>query len=76
MPFVILNANNSFALTGWMLGGFITVQMNRSIIGSTFLWRKVHDYEKMLSLSFIFMIVAFCVAMFANDIYCLSYFEY
>jgi len=69
MPFVILNANNTFTLTGWMLGGFITVQMIGSIIGSTFLWRKMHDYEKMLSLSFIFMITAFIIALFAGNIY-------
>ncbi len=69
MPFVILNANNSFTLTGWMLGGFITVQMAGSIIGSTFLWRKIHDYEKMLRISFVFMILAFCVAIFASNVY-------
>jgi len=69
IPFVILNANNTFTLTGWMLGGFITVQMLGSIIGSTFLWRKIHDYEKMLSLSFLFMIAAFIIALFATNIY-------
>ena len=69
MPFVILNANSSFTLTGWMLGGFITMQMLGSILGSTFLWRRVHDYEQMLSLSFIFMITAFVIAYFANDVY-------
>lgn len=69
MPFVILNANNSFSLTGWMLGGFIVVQMIGSILGSTFFWRKIHDYEKMLSLSFIFAILSFVVALFANDVY-------
>ena len=69
MPFVILNANSSFSLTGWMLGGFIVVQMIGSILGSTFIWRKIHDYEKMLSLSFIFAIVSFVVALFANDVY-------
>ena len=69
MPFVILNANNTFTLTGWMLGGFITVQMVGSILGSTFLWRKIHDYEKMLSLSFLFMIFAFIIALFANSVY-------
>ena len=69
MPFVILNANSSFTLTGWMLGGFITVQMLGSILGSTFLWRKIHDYEKMLSFSFIFMLVAFVIALFANNLY-------
>ncbi len=69
MPFVILNANSSFTLTGWMLGGFITMQMVGSIIGSTFIWRSIHHYEKMLSLSFIFMIVAFILALFAENIY-------
>ena len=69
MPFVILNANSAFTLTGWMLGGFITVQMLGSIIGSSVLWRKIHDYEKMLSLSFLFMIAAFVIAVFADNVY-------
>jgi len=69
MPFVILNANSSFTLTGWMLGGFITIQMLGSIIGSTFLWRKIHDYTQMLSLSFFFMILAYVVALFADTLY-------
>jgi len=69
MPFVILHANNSFTLTGWMLGGFISVQMIGSILGSMFLWRKISDYELMLTLSFVFMIVAFVVALFASSIY-------
>jgi len=69
MPFVILNANSTFTLTGWMLGGFITVQMLGSILGSTFIWRKIHNYEKMLSLSFLFMIAAFVLALFADTLY-------
>ena len=72
MPFVILKANNSFELTGWMLGGFISVQMIGSIIGSSLLWRKISDYEKMLSLAFGIMILAYTVALFASNIY--SYF--
>ncbi|WP_331775043.1 MFS transporter [Sulfurospirillum sp. 1612] len=69
MPFVILNANHSFHLTGWMLGGFITLQMIGSIIGSSLIWRRISDYEKMLSLSFIFMILAFVIALFADNVY-------
>ncbi|MCD6432630.1 MAG: MFS transporter [Sulfurimonas sp.] len=69
MPFVILNANNSFTLTGWMLGGFIMIQMVGSIFGSMLLWRKIHNYEKMLSLSFVFMILAFVAAIFAENVY-------
>jgi len=69
MPFVILQANSLFTLTGWMLGGFITVQMMGSIIGSSLLWRKIDDYEKMLSLGFILMIMAFIVALFATNAY-------
>ena len=69
MPFIILNANSSFTLTGWALGGFITIQMIGSILGSTLLWRRLHHYENMLSLSFLFMILAFLVALFADNIY-------
>jgi len=69
MPFVILKANSSFELTGWALGGFITVQMVGSILGSSLLWRRIWDYEKMLSLAFGFMITAFVVALFADNIY-------
>jgi MFS family permease len=69
MPFIILKANSTFTLTGWMLGGFITVQMLGSILGSSLLWRKISDYEKMLSLAFMFMIAAFVVALFANNLY-------
>ncbi|MEA3315375.1 MAG: MFS transporter, partial [Campylobacterota bacterium] len=69
MPFVILNANKLYTLTGWMLGGFITIQMIGSIIGSTFLWRRINNYEHMLSLSFVFMILAFLVALFASNLY-------
>jgi MFS family permease len=69
MPFVILNANATFTLTGWMLGGFITIQMLGSILGSTLLWRRISNYEKMLSLAFVFMILAFVVALFANSLY-------
>ncbi len=69
MPFVILHANENLELTGWMLGGFIMVQMIGSIIGSTFIWRRITNYERMLSLGFIFMIFAFIVALFADDTY-------
>ena len=65
-PFVILKANQSFTLTGWMIGGFITIQMIGSIIGSFFLWRKMSDYKKMLKLSFIFVILAFSFALLAS----------
>jgi len=68
-PFVILKANKSFDLTGWMLGGFITIQMIGSIIGSFFIWRKMHDYKFMLRLSFVFALGAFLVAFFANNPY-------
>jgi len=69
MPFVISKASSSFELTGWALGGFITIQMLGSILGSSLLWRRISDYEKMLSLAFIFMIIAFVTAIFADTIY-------
>ena len=69
MPFVIIHANSTINLTGWLLGGFIMLQMIGSIFGSTFIWRRIYNYEKMLSLAFMFMILAFIVAMFAQSAY-------
>ncbi|MGC9351419.1 MAG: MFS transporter [Sulfurovum sp.] len=68
MPFVILNANATHELTGWMLGGFITLQMLGSIAGSMFLWRRLHHYELMLSLSLVMMLLAFVIALFAESL--------
>ena len=78
IPFVILEAKSSVTLTGWILGGFIMVQMLGSIIGSSLLWRKISNYERMLSLSFVFMIAAFSVALFAHTsyMYALVFFLY
>jgi MFS family permease len=69
MPFVILNANKSIEITGWMLGGFITIQMVGSIFGSSLLWKRISDYENMLTLAFALASLAFIVALFANNIY-------
>lgn len=52
-----------------MLGGFITLQMVGSILGSSFLWRKIEHYERMLFLSFLVMILAYAVAFFADTLY-------
>ncbi len=69
MPFVILKANSTFELTGWVLGGFITLQMIGSILGSSLIWRRISNYEHMLTLAFILAILPFIVALFANNIY-------
>jgi len=68
MPFVILNANATHTLTGWMLGGFITLQMVGSITGSMFLWRRLHHYELMLTFSLSLMLLAFVIALFAGSL--------
>ena len=67
LPFIILKAKESFALTGWLVGGFITIQMIGSMAGNLFLWKRfVHRYIRMIQLSYLLMIVAFCIALFAS----------
>lgn len=67
MPFVVLHANKNIELTGWMLGGFITVQMVGSILGSSILWKRISNYENMLTLAFTLMITAYFIALFTTD---------
>lgn len=69
MPFMILQANSKFHLSGLMIGGFITFQMLGSILLSFFLWRPLKSSKRMLILAIILKILSFIVAMFANDFF-------
>jgi MFS family permease len=40
-----------------------------SIFGSSLLWKRISDYENMLTLAFALASLAFIVALFANNIY-------
>lgn len=67
LPFVILKAKESFELTGWLVGGFITIQMLGSMFGNLFLWKKItHNYVHMMQIAYIIMIIAFAIALFAS----------
>jgi len=67
MPFVILKAKESFELTGWLVGGFITIQMIGSILGNLFLWKRMtNNYVHMMQLAFAIMIALFILAYFAT----------
>jgi MFS family permease len=68
-PFVILKANQSINLTGWLIGGFVTVQMFGALLGNI-IWKKLApEYKKIIILSFISVITAFSVAFFASSAY-------
>ncbi|NPA10942.1 MAG: MFS transporter [Epsilonproteobacteria bacterium] len=66
-PFIILKANSSIHLTGWLIGGFVTVQMIGALLGNL-TWKKLApQYKKIIILAFLVMISAFIAAFFAND---------
>jgi MFS family permease len=70
MPFVILKAKEAFDLTGWLIGGFITIQMIGSMVGNAVLWKNkkfINDYRLMITLAYLFFIISFIVAFFANN---------
>lgn len=67
MPFVIIKSQQSVELTGWMIGGFITVQMIGGVIGNMFLWKRfAPNYAGMLQTAYGFMLSAFVIALFAD----------
>ncbi len=67
LPFVILKANQSINLTGWLIGGFVTVQMSGALLGNI-IWKKLApEYKKIIIFSFTGVISAFLVAFFAKN---------
>lgn len=68
MPFIILKAEEDFQMSGWMVGGFVTVQMLGSMLGNIFIWKKMTDnYVHMMQLAFVIMIALFILALMAYD---------
>jgi MFS family permease len=72
LPFVILNAKNTITLSGWLVGGFVAIEMIGSMVGNLFLWKKLtHNYVTMMQTSYGLMIFLFLLAYFVS-----SSFEY
>jgi len=66
-PFIILKANQTINLTGWLIGGFVTVQMLGALIGNL-VWKKMApQYKKIIIFAFTSVIVAFIIALFASN---------
>jgi len=66
-PFVIIQAKHSITLTGWLVGGFITIQMIGALVGNL-IWKKLAPkYKKIFIFSFILMIFAFLIILFTNS---------
>jgi len=65
--FIILQAKNTINLTGWLVGGFITVQMLGALFGNL-VWKKLAPkYKKIIVLSFSVMIAAFLIVLFCKS---------
>lgn len=68
LPFVILKANKTIHLTGWIVGSFVTVQMIGALFGNLF-WKKLAPlYKKIILLSYLLVISAFIVSLFAKNV--------
>ncbi len=68
LPFIILKAKESFELTGWLIGGFITIQMIGSMLGNLLLWKRFKgNYIFMMQIAYLIVITAFIMALFAHS---------
>ena len=62
-PFVIIQAKENINLTGWLIGGFVTIQMIGAIVGNI-IWKKLSPhYKKIFLASYILMILAFLLVL-------------
>ena len=63
-PFVILQAKNSIHLTGWLVGGFVTIRMIGSLFGNLY-WKKMApQYKKIFLISYFLVLFAFFIVAF------------
>ena len=63
-PFVIIQAKNTIHLTGWLVGGFVTIQMIGAIVGNI-IWKKLSpNYKKIFLISYSLVIFSFVLILF------------
>ena len=63
-PFVIIQAKNTIHLTGWLVGGFVTIQMLGAILGNI-IWKKLSpNYKKIFLISYSLVIFSFILVLF------------
>lgn len=76
MPFVILKAKSTFHLAGWLIGGFVAVQMFGAMLGNIIWGILSPKFKLMAQISFLLVITAFIIAFFANSpfLYALFFF--
>ena len=68
LPFIILKAKATFELSGWLVGGFITIQMIGSMLGNLLLWKRFEDhYIKMMESAYLLIIATIFIALFAGS---------
>lgn len=69
LPFVIIQAKITINLTGWLVGGFVTVRMLGSIFGNI-IWKKLApQYKKIFLVSYSLVFISFLsVFLFKNEI--------
>ena len=66
MPFIILKAKSAFVLSGWLIGGFVAIQMFGAMIGNI-LWGILSPrFKLIMQIAFILIIVSLTVAFFAE----------
>ena len=66
MPFVILKAKSTFHLAGWLIGGFVAVQMLGAMLGNIIWGILSPRFKLIMQISFLLIITAFIIAFFAN----------
>ncbi|SMC09884.1 MFS transporter [Nitratiruptor tergarcus] len=67
--YVILQAKQFIELSGWLVGGFIVIQMSGAMVGNI-IWKKIAPHYKQIMLtSFILAIISFTVLLFSHHKY-------
>ncbi len=62
--YIIIEAKESIQLTGWLIGGFIIIQMSGAMVGNI-LWKRLSGkYKSIMIYSYLIAIVAFLNLLF------------
>ncbi len=67
--YIIIQAKQTIDLTGWLIGGFIVIQMSGAMLGNLFWKRLGSKYKSIMLYSYFLAISAFLVLLLHNGKY-------
>ncbi|MRJ02735.1 MAG: MFS transporter [Epsilonproteobacteria bacterium] len=67
LPFIILQANSLIELSGWLIGGFVTIKMGGALLGNLLYRTLTPNYRLIMEISFLLAMGGYLILLLGGE---------